>query len=262
MKLSHNEVGRYWNENAEAWTHLARMGCDIYRDLVNTPAFMRILPAVNGLKGLDIGCGEGHNTRLVTRRGARMTAFDIASKFVCYAHDENLQENLDISHCTASAVELPFRNSTFDFAVAFMSMMDIPEQEEVFSEVYRVLKPGAFFQFSIIHPCFATRRWKKVFDDNGREVAIECGDYFNPINGEIEEWIFSQTPVELKEKYKRFKVPYFSRTLSDWLNLLVEADFTIEHLNEPYADKEAIKQNAAIADTHIVAYFLIVRCRK
>lgn len=53
------EVGRYWNESAEAWTELARAVYDVYRDSLNTPALLRMLPEVNGLRGIDIGCGEG-----------------------------------------------------------------------------------------------------------------------------------------------------------------------------------------------------------
>ena len=63
--MDDRQVARLWDENAETWTHLARQGYDVYRDLVNTPAFLGMLPAVKGLRGLDVGCGEGHNTRLV-----------------------------------------------------------------------------------------------------------------------------------------------------------------------------------------------------
>ena len=63
--MDHQEVGRYWNGNADAWTRLARAGYDTYRDHFNTPAFLDLLPDVAGREGLDIGCGEGHNTRLL-----------------------------------------------------------------------------------------------------------------------------------------------------------------------------------------------------
>ena len=79
--MDHNEVGRMWDENAEVWTRLAREGYDVYRDYVNTPVFLAMLPDVSGLSGLDIGCGEGHNTRLVAGRGAKMTALDISRTF-------------------------------------------------------------------------------------------------------------------------------------------------------------------------------------
>lgn len=37
--MDHEEVGRFWNANADSWTKLARAGCDVYRDYLNTPAF-------------------------------------------------------------------------------------------------------------------------------------------------------------------------------------------------------------------------------
>jgi hypothetical protein len=49
------EVARYWEANAETWTRHARAGYDIYRDGLNTPAFLDMLPPVGGLCGLDIG---------------------------------------------------------------------------------------------------------------------------------------------------------------------------------------------------------------
>jgi hypothetical protein len=57
--LNHEDVGRFWEGNAEAWTTLARAGYDVYRDGFNTPAFFAMLPDVEELASLDIGCGEG-----------------------------------------------------------------------------------------------------------------------------------------------------------------------------------------------------------
>jgi len=68
--MDHTEVRRYWNGNADVWTKLARAGYDTYRDYLNTPAFFEMLPGVDGLLGLDIGCGEGHNTRQAMRQYA------------------------------------------------------------------------------------------------------------------------------------------------------------------------------------------------
>ena len=44
---------------------LARAGYDVYRDHLNTPAFFQMLPDVTNLRGLELGCGEGYNTRLL-----------------------------------------------------------------------------------------------------------------------------------------------------------------------------------------------------
>jgi len=260
--LDDREVGKLWDENADAWTKLARMGCDIYRDFLNTPAFLKMLPDVSGLRGLDVGCGEGHNTRLVARRGAEMTGVDIAPTFVRHAQDKEDEETLGITYLAAGGADMPFDDKSFDFVVAFMSLMDIAGQETAVREVHRVLRPGGFFQFSIIHPCFNTPRFKPVRDESGERVAVECGDYFDQPLGRIEEWIFGAAPEELKRDLPKFRVPRFFRTLSSWLNMLLDAGFVLERIEEPYADDEAVRQCPHIADTRIVSYFLHMRWRK
>jgi len=76
--MDERENARHWEENAATWTELVRRGYDRARDYVNNPSFFAMLPEVRGLDGLDLGCGEGYNTRLVADRGARMTGVDIA----------------------------------------------------------------------------------------------------------------------------------------------------------------------------------------
>ncbi len=123
--MDHKEAGHYWNESAESWTKLARAGYDVYRDYLNTPAFFAMLPSVEGLAGLDIGCGEGHNTRLLSERGARVTAIDIAEVFIAHAQEAENENPLGIDYQVASAVDLSFPDASFDFATAFMSLMDV-----------------------------------------------------------------------------------------------------------------------------------------
>ncbi|MCX7045114.1 MAG: class I SAM-dependent methyltransferase [Candidatus Sumerlaeota bacterium] len=262
--MDERRAGQCWDANAEAWTTLARMGCDVYRDRVNTPAFMAMLPDVNGLHGLDIGCGEGHNTRLVVSRGARMTALDYSLRFIraaCAPPDTPKTEN-HIGYLQASGLAAPFRDRAFDFAIATMSLMDMPRQEEAIAEAWRVLKPGGFFQFSICHPCFQTNKWRWILDKQGNRKELVCGDYFDAEQGQIEHWIFNSAPEEYKRRFPRFQIPRFPRTLSFWINTLLETGFILERIAEPHADPETVRQFPQLADTRIIAYFLILRCRK
>jgi len=110
--MDHREVGRQWNINAPAWTAMGRKGYDDYRDSFNTPAFLEMLPAISGLKGLDIGCGEGHNTRQLVIQGAQMSAIDISNVFIEFAA-EIQPERREIGYSNASAVELPFPREKF-----------------------------------------------------------------------------------------------------------------------------------------------------
>jgi ubiquinone/menaquinone biosynthesis C-methylase UbiE len=260
--MDHKEAGRYWNDNAESWTIIARAGFDIYRDYLNTPAFFKILPDINGLSGLDIGCGEGHNTRLLAARSAKMEAIDISENFIQKAAEEETRYPLHIHYQVASAIDLPFAQNQFDFETAFMVLMDIPETDQVLKEAFRVLKPGGFLQFSISHPCFDTPHRKNLKNLSGKTYAIEVGDYFKNKEGEIDEWIFSAAPPHLKHSLRKFKTPKFTRTLTQWMNAIIGAGFNIEQVNEPYASDEIVKQQPRLQDTQLVAYFLHIRCRK
>lgn len=263
-KMDHTDVGRLWNENAEVWTQLARAGYDTYRDAFNTPAFLAMLPPVEGLQGLDIGCGEGSNTRLLAQRGAEVTAIDIAEVFVRHAARSETRSTAGtgIEYGVASAVALPFPEVTFDFATGFMSFMDIPETESVLAEAHRVLKPGGFLQFSITHPCFDTPHRRNLRDADGITYALEVGGYFEDQQGEVMEWIFSAAPPEVTEGLSKFKVPRFTRTLSQWLNLLIETGFVIERVQEPRPSDAVVRRCPNVQDAQVVAYFLHVRARK
>lgn len=260
--MDHTEVGRLWNESAESWTLLARAGYDVYRDHLNTPAFFAMLPPVVGLAGLDIGCGEGHNTRLLAQRGARITAVDIAEVFIEQARSLEREQPLGIDYRIASAVELPFPAAHFDFATAFMSLMDIPETERVIAEAYRVLKPDGFLQFSITHPCFDTPHRRNLRDASGVTYAIEVGDYFQNRDGEISEWLFVSAPPEVTQGLRKFRIPRFTRTLSQWLNLLIASGFSLERVEEPRPSDEVVAARPDLQDAQVVSYFLHVRVRK
>lgn len=259
--MNHIEVGRFWNENAEVWTQLARAGYDIYRDHINTPAFFELLPDVRGLAGVDIGCGEGHNTRLLANRGARVIGIDISEVFLRHAEEHEAADPLGIGYKLASAVELPFAAASFDFATGFMSFMDVAETDRVLAEAFRVLRPGGFLQFSSSHPCFNTPHRRNLRDGMGMTYAIEVGDYFRELNGEHEEWIFKSAPMELRANLPKFKTPRFTRTLSSWMNLLIDTGFVIERICEPRPSDEAVRAYPALQDAQVVAYFLHVRAR-
>lgn len=262
QKMDHREAGRYWESNAGVWTQLARQGWDVYRDAINTPAFLELLPEIQGKRGLDVGCGEGHNTRVLAERGAQMCAVDIAPTFIRFAQQSECERPRGIRYAVASALELPFVSVQFDFITAFMSLMDVPGHAALLTELSRVLRPGGFLQFSILHPCFFPPHRRLVRGDDGEPYAVEVGRYFDRIDGEIERWLFSGAPAEAKADLRPFEIPMFHRTLAEWLNAIVDAGFVLERVTEPRADEETAKRVPKVADTRIVSYFLHARCRK
>jgi SAM-dependent methyltransferase len=256
------EVARYWEANAEIWTRHARAGYDIYRDGLNTPAFLEMLPPVHGLLGIDIGCGEGSNTHELARLGARMSAIDVAPTFIRHACEAERAEPLGIIYLVADATDLPFASGSFDFATAFMSMMDMADQGQALRETARVLRPGSFLQFSILHPCFVPPHRRVLREPDGTTRAIEVGGYFDTIDGRIDTFWMTNAPKEERDQVEPFRVPRFHRTLSGWVELIVEAGLVIERFGEPRVSVEVARAEPVLEDTLVAPIFLHIRAIK
>ncbi|WP_419910660.1 class I SAM-dependent methyltransferase [Hoeflea sp.] len=257
--MDSRDVAVHWERNAETWTRTTRAGHDVYRDALNTPSFLAMLPPVKGLKGLDVGCGEGANTRKIAEQGARMTGIDIAPTFIRHARQAETETPLGIDYQEADAHLLPFEDACFDFATAFMSLMDMPRQDRALAEIYRVLRPGGFLQFSILHPCFVPPKRRNVRDGKGTVRAVQVADYFNEVDGQVDTWLFSDIPEEERARLEPFTVPRFHRTLTSWVAMICGAGFVIQAFGEPRASDDTARKYPLVADTQVTPIFLHVR---
>jgi ubiquinone/menaquinone biosynthesis C-methylase UbiE len=260
--VDRERAAAYWEGNAETWTRQSRAGYDVYRDHVNTPGFLALLPPIAGLCGLDIGCGDGTNTRALARLGARMTAIDVAPTFVKYARETEHSDPLGVVYDVADAQALPFPDGCFDFATAFMSLMDVPDYRAALAQAYRVLRPGGFLQFSILHPCFATPHRRVLRDAKLTPYAIEIARYFDNVDGEVDRWKFSAAPEAVREAVEPFATPLFHQTVSAWVNALIDTGFAIERFGEPTIDEATAARVPSVADSRIAPLFLHIRARR
>jgi hypothetical protein len=87
--------------------------------------------------------------------------------------------------------------------------------------------------FSITHPCFITRGARWLRDEHGAKVAWVVRDYFNPVPW-VERWRFTDAAGDAPE----FVVPRFDRTLSEYLNAVLDAGFRLTHIEEPRPSEE------------------------
>lgn len=231
------DVRAHWDANAEQWAAYVRRGWDAYREVFNNPAFFAFLGDVDGLDVLDAGCGEGHNTRLLARRGARVTGVDISPRMIGLARAAEHHAPLGIRYEVAAFEDLaPIPTAAFDLVVAFMALMDGADLAGGLRELYRVLRPGGRFVFSLTHPCFITPGAGWLRDEDGDEVALRVADYF-ATRPYVEQWTFSKAPVPPDDP--PFSVPRFPRTLSVYLNSLIDAGFVLSRFEEPRPSPEA-----------------------
>jgi ubiquinone/menaquinone biosynthesis C-methylase UbiE len=108
-----------------------------------------LLGDVRGKVVLDLGCGSGENTILLTRRGARVHATDISSSLIAIAR-RRLEVNgigEKPNFFAGSAHEFPLPDESVDvvFGMAILHHLDLKLAAR---EVRRILRPGgrAIFQ--------------------------------------------------------------------------------------------------------------------
>ena len=107
-------------------------------------ALVKELGIVNGLKVLDLGCGDGTTAVPAARLGADVLGVDISSPLVA-AGNARAQE-LGLTNCRfqeGDASDLhELENDSFDLVVSIFGAMFAPKPFDVAKEVVRVTRPG------------------------------------------------------------------------------------------------------------------------
>jgi ubiquinone/menaquinone biosynthesis C-methylase UbiE len=259
--LSEQEVSEYWDGNSAVWVDQVRKGYDVYREALNNPSMFRLIGNIDGKQVLDAGCGEGHNTRKLATLGAKVAGIDLSAKMIQLAQEEEKLHPLGISYVKGSFTRMPmFANCQFDMVVAFMSLMDGPNYEEMIREFHRVLKPTGQIVFSISHPCFLLEGLTWIKDENGVPNRLSIGNYFAQ-EPYVDKRKFTLSPDV--DKIPEFQVPYFPRTLSGFINPLIDEGFHLKKLIEPRPTEDDCKANPALEKwSKHAAIFLQIKAQK
>lgn len=97
---------------------------------------------------LDVGCGLGGAARYVASKYQhRVTGIDLTPEYIEAGNTlcEWLALNNDVNLNQGNALAMPYKNALFDGGYMLHVGMNIEDKLSLFTEIYRVLKPGATF---------------------------------------------------------------------------------------------------------------------
>ncbi|RLJ06777.1 MAG: class I SAM-dependent methyltransferase [Candidatus Aenigmatarchaeota archaeon] len=101
---------------------------------------------------LDIGCGSGRTSFGLAKMGFKVTGIDITPAMIKTAKRLSKEFNIKIDFLIGDAVQLCFKNESFNCALfSFNGWDQIPGKEnrlKALKEAYRVIRPGGFFIFT------------------------------------------------------------------------------------------------------------------
>ena len=106
---------------------------------------------IKNLEILDIGCGGGILAELLAKKGANVTAIDLADGPVNVAKIRQKKSKLDINYRKISTTEIVKEKKTFDVITCLEMLEHVPDPAEVVKECAQLCKPGGNLFFSTIN---------------------------------------------------------------------------------------------------------------
>ena len=224
-----------WTESAQEWIDADQS----VRDGMLDRWMLDLLGDVRGRSVIDIGCGEGRFSRLLSKLGARVTGIDLTEAFVERARSVSAGE----TYLIGNAEDLHgVESDAFDLAVSYIVLVDLLDFRSAINAAYRVLRPGGRFVICNIHPMRSSRPggWIKQGD-----VKL-----FYPVDDYTDEG-----PREFMWLGRQFVNMH--RTLSSHIAAFLDAGFVLHALREPTPSPEELAANPTFDDEFRAPNFII-----
>lgn len=206
-----------------------------------TAALLELAGDVSGLRLLEVACGQGRVARELARRGAALTGLDISAELLARARAYEAAEPLGIRylHADVTADGL-LAGQVFAGVVCNYGLTDIDDLDGLLANVARLLRPGGWFLFSLLHPCFPG------WDGD----APSC---WPPDRGYFQEgwWLAGNTGY-------RGRVGSSHRMISTYLNSLTWHGLTLDRAVEPLPSPDMEKRRPPGAVP--VPFYFVARC--
>ncbi|MBV9893211.1 MAG: class I SAM-dependent methyltransferase [Chloroflexi bacterium] len=205
-----------------------------------------MLPDVQDLRVLDLGCGVGQLSFHITIAGAaEVVAVDISETMLDLARSERSHPR--VSYQREAIEDIRFEPGRFALIVSSLVLHYIPNYRDLVKRMATWLRPGGVLVYSTEHPIYTARLpgegW--IVDENGARVGWRIDNYFDEGMGE-EHWF-----VDGVRKYHR--------TLATLLDGLLDAGFRIERVVEPAPDIDRLQLRPQESEHLRRPMFLLVR---
>ena len=226
------EVRDIWDAKAAFWDEHMGEGNQFQLELIG-PAVERLLALRPGERVLDVGCGNGVFSRRLAHLGAQVVAIDTSTRFLELAQSRSQDLSDDIEYRLVDATDeeelLALGEGHFDALVCNMVLMDMPVIDPLARAGRRLLAPGAWFVFAVLHPAFNSNAVRLCAETetrvDGIEVtrhAVKMSDYLVVPPGKG-----MGMPGEPEPHW------YFHRPLHELCGAFFQAGLVLDGLEEP-----------------------------
>lgn len=106
---------------------------------------------LKGLNGLDIGCGVGRNTILMSNMGLKAHGIDISKNAIKLAKKNADNKGVKAKFIAYDGKTFPFKDSFFDviISIGVLDHMPMKDALDLMEEIKRTLKPNGVIELDI-----------------------------------------------------------------------------------------------------------------
>lgn len=210
------------------------------------PALRAMLPALGGLRVVDLGCGFGWFCRWARDQGAaEVLGLDVSERMLARAAAAS-GPGIRYRRMDLEALDLP--DAGFDLAYSSLALHYVEDAAALTAKLHRALAPGGHLVLSTEHPIFmAPTRPGWATDAEGRRT-----------------WPVDRYLVEgpRSTDWLSTGVVKHHRTVGTTLNLLIRSGFAIEHVEEFCPTAEQIAAWPELEEERDRPMFLLVGARR
>jgi ubiquinone/menaquinone biosynthesis C-methylase UbiE len=254
----HRDGAEGWDFSAGAYTALQDAG-DKNRTILLDPVMLDECGCVDGIRALDLGCGEGRFSRMLAGRGARVTGIDLTAEMTRTAHQ---RQGRDDQYVRATAEQLPFPSGTFDLAVSYVTLVDIVDYRTAISEAARVLRPGGRIVAANLGFVTASSGWLR--DDEGKRLYHRVDRYAEEFP-QVYEWQAASLvpdPERFDDRSLTIRITNWHRPLSAYMSAYHDAGLELRSFLEPVPEDRSLRSDDFYEDWFRVPLFNVMRWEK